>query len=779
MAASDGPTWRFAGCELDVAARELRRDGELVALEPRVFDLLCFLVDERQRAVDKDDIQTAVWRGVIVSETALTRAIMKARRAVGDSADRQAVIRTVHGHGYQFVAELEMPPLDADAGVSTPIRRSPWKLGVAALLVAAIALVAWQWPRPIESGPVRLVVLPVDNATGDTENDWARLALMVLVTDMLAADGRFSVAPATATWPLADSLTDVADETKYQRLRRVLGATHILESRLERSAGALRLAYELRLPDGNVRRDVRLGGEPPALARDMAAAVARDIAPTDAEIDGVYVVSEDPFINEAYSRALGLTLQGRCADALSLLEVVTASDDTLYQARYEWANCARILGRTQESQAAFEQLIAATDAGGPHPIRARALHGLGVLLQRSGQRAEAALRYAESLAEAKALNDWDQQGRVLNSMAYESRDRGDIDEARARIGAAIVAHSKAGAEVKPGQLYAALANFDMAEGKLDDAEAHLNQALKIFKTLGDRRNEAMMLNNHGYLRRLQGRADEAEPFHIESLAIRRDIGDTIGQGRILGMLSVLYLEQGRVDDALARAEEAYRIAEAGDDKLFMATALAQQADAYHDKGDLDTAFARYQGSAALFVELDDSSRAAQVALRLADIDADRGQLGAAVARAADIRQQTLAAGHFQPAIEALELEGDLARRGDRLAFAVSSYEQALKVIDGSNFVGRREPIMRKLVAVHLDREDLSAAEPLIGHLIDGDVNVESKLLQARFYRLDGDVALARARLNEAKALAGDAWEEANEELLRSLDAESADQPVRR
>src|SRR5210317_2589265 len=98
---------RFNDCEFDPARRELRRSGTPVPLEPKVFALLLYLIEQRHRAVDKDEIQDAVWTGTIVSEIALTRAIMKARRAVGDSADTQDVIRTVHGHGYQFVAVLQ------------------------------------------------------------------------------------------------------------------------------------------------------------------------------------------------------------------------------------------------------------------------------------------------------------------------------------------------------------------------------------------------------------------------------------------------------------------------------------------------------------------------------------------------------------------------------------------------------------------------------------------------------------------------------------------------
>jgi len=89
--------YAFLDCELVLSARELKRGGQVVALQPRVFDLISYLVRHRDRAVGKDELQEAVWSGVIVTETALTQAIRKARRAVGDE-----VIKTVHGHGYRF-----------------------------------------------------------------------------------------------------------------------------------------------------------------------------------------------------------------------------------------------------------------------------------------------------------------------------------------------------------------------------------------------------------------------------------------------------------------------------------------------------------------------------------------------------------------------------------------------------------------------------------------------------------------------------------------------------
>ena len=69
---------------LNPARRELKHRGEPVEIEPRAFDLLVYLVKNRDRAVDKGELQDAVWPRMIVTETALTRAVMKARKAVGE-----------------------------------------------------------------------------------------------------------------------------------------------------------------------------------------------------------------------------------------------------------------------------------------------------------------------------------------------------------------------------------------------------------------------------------------------------------------------------------------------------------------------------------------------------------------------------------------------------------------------------------------------------------------------------------------------------------------------
>jgi predicted ATPase/DNA-binding winged helix-turn-helix (wHTH) protein len=95
--------YRFGNFELNGAGRELRSAGESVHLEPQAFDLLCYLVEHRDRVVDKIELLDRVWGHTFLSEANLTTRIKEIRRALGDDGRRQHTIRNVRGRGYRFV----------------------------------------------------------------------------------------------------------------------------------------------------------------------------------------------------------------------------------------------------------------------------------------------------------------------------------------------------------------------------------------------------------------------------------------------------------------------------------------------------------------------------------------------------------------------------------------------------------------------------------------------------------------------------------------------------
>ena len=97
--------YQFGDFEIDTARFELRRAGAAVHMERQVFDVLAYLVAHRDRVVPKAELLDEVWKDRFVSDSAVASRIKVLRRAVGDDGTHQAVIRTVFGRGYQFVAE--------------------------------------------------------------------------------------------------------------------------------------------------------------------------------------------------------------------------------------------------------------------------------------------------------------------------------------------------------------------------------------------------------------------------------------------------------------------------------------------------------------------------------------------------------------------------------------------------------------------------------------------------------------------------------------------------
>lgn len=98
--------YRFDENELDTETLELTRSGEPVEVEPQVFEVLAHLIANRDRVVPKEELLDEVWGDRFVSESALTTRIKQARKAIGDDGQKQLAIKTFHGRGYRFVADV-------------------------------------------------------------------------------------------------------------------------------------------------------------------------------------------------------------------------------------------------------------------------------------------------------------------------------------------------------------------------------------------------------------------------------------------------------------------------------------------------------------------------------------------------------------------------------------------------------------------------------------------------------------------------------------------------
>jgi DNA-binding winged helix-turn-helix (wHTH) protein len=117
-------TFRFGPFSLDSRTRQLVRDGTDVALSPKAFQLLLLLVENRPRAMSRDELQQQLWPSTFVLETNLAGLIAEVRRALRDSAEHPTFVRTMHRFGYRFIADVD----DADAPTPREAAMKFWLL---------------------------------------------------------------------------------------------------------------------------------------------------------------------------------------------------------------------------------------------------------------------------------------------------------------------------------------------------------------------------------------------------------------------------------------------------------------------------------------------------------------------------------------------------------------------------------------------------------------------------------------------------------------------------
>jgi len=784
--------FKFGAYVLNPVQRELKHAGEIVDIEPRAFELLIFLVQNRDRAVSKDELQDVIWPGMIVTETALTRAVMKARKAVGDDAVRQEMIKTLHGHGYRFVAQVRSEqapavPVDAEPAPGTdkgtPGKPAAEKSNLRVMAIFAIALfiaagLSWVLlrPQPIADGEMRIAILPLEDKTGSQDLAWTRFGLMGYVNELIGNDGSMQVVPAGSIMELTGNfvwtgrLEDPENQQMLAKLKHVFAATHVLAMTLESEKGALRMYYDLQVPDGGLKRGTIVGDGATDLAEGVVQAVYGTVLHRSHLGGKATLVSKDSFNNEAFARGMDFSLQGRCADAVQFFRVIVDQEPSLFEPRYELAGCLRILGRQDEAEALLTTLLEEQRALGASEHLAETLMTLGILYNRTGRPDEAEAAYAEALAVSQETGAHALGARILQNQAILFKNRSEFDEAARLLDLALLEYQDAGLEILPGEFYSGRANLSMARGELVEADLELQKALDAFRQIGDRRGEAKMLNNTGFLRRLQGRLEDAEAYHLRSLEIRREIGDRVGEGRIQGLLSVVYTEMGRFEDAKKSATAAMEIARESRDRLFEATSLAQLADAELALGEPGAARQHYLDGRHIFDEIQDHLRVLQSDLKIARLDMTENQWAQAERLTLQVLEDARGQALMQPEVEALELLGDLESARGESAAAIAQYLAAIDRLQETSWASKENELAVKLADAYMDISDLDSAAPLIGALAGGEENVQSLKARARFRFLRGEAGKAAELMTRAKTLAGEAWADENEAVLTQYTA---------
>ena len=209
----------FEEYAFDTDRCELFRGADVVCLAPQVFDLLHHLIRNRARVVSKEELVEAVWNGRVVSEAALTTRLNVARRVIGDSGDKQRLIKTLPRRGFRFVGPVQEegsagaqvnsePPVFTEPGLTLPDKPS-------------------------------IAVLPFANLSSDLEQEYFSDGITEDIITELSRFSELLVIARNSSFRYKGQCIDV------RQVARELGARYLLEGSVRRAGERIRISAQL------------------------------------------------------------------------------------------------------------------------------------------------------------------------------------------------------------------------------------------------------------------------------------------------------------------------------------------------------------------------------------------------------------------------------------------------------------------------------------------------------------------------------------------------------
>jgi len=213
----------FEDYTLDIDRRELSRGSKRVEIEPQVFDLLVYLVQNRDHVVSKNDLVEAVWNGRIVSDSALSSRVTAVRHAIGDDGEQQRLIRTVARKGFRFVGTVTA---SGDGG--------PARIGPSVASAEPMAALT-----PALPDKPSIAVLPFQNIGGDAEQEYFADGIVEEIITGLSRVRWLFVIARNSSFTYKGRAVDV------RQIGRELGVRYVLEGSVRKSANQVRIAGKL------------------------------------------------------------------------------------------------------------------------------------------------------------------------------------------------------------------------------------------------------------------------------------------------------------------------------------------------------------------------------------------------------------------------------------------------------------------------------------------------------------------------------------------------------
>ncbi len=248
---------RFGVFEVDLRAGELRRQGRKVKIQEKPFQVLAALLELPGEVVTREELRQRLWPSDVFLDfdNSLNAAITKLREALGDSADNPRFVETLPRHGYRFLGSVQgdkptsstretleektSPPIPPFA--FSPVMRLAWGLVTILIMIAFFVWPSANSPKPSSIDRIMLAVLPLDNMSGKTEDEYFSTGL---TEEMITYLGRLDpeqlgVIGHTSTKPYKNSQKSVA------QIGEELSVDYILEGSVRREDDQVRVTGQL------------------------------------------------------------------------------------------------------------------------------------------------------------------------------------------------------------------------------------------------------------------------------------------------------------------------------------------------------------------------------------------------------------------------------------------------------------------------------------------------------------------------------------------------------
>lgn len=326
----------FGPYELDLRSGELTKFGHKLRLQEQPFQILALLIERPGEIITREELQKKLWADdtFVDFEHGLNNAIKRLRETLCDSAEKPRYIETIPRRGYRFIATLETPELAAvqpaaapatHAGVARPARKPVAMLVLLFLIVLATVGIG---DSALHPGVRAIAVLPLDNLSGDPNQDYFAAGLTDALTTELARVGSLSVVSRTSAVKYkGKAMADIVHD---------LNVDAVIEGSVVRSGNRIRITPRLidarrdrQLWAENYDRDL---GDSLKLQTEIAVAVARRVRAGLSPRTEDRLASRpkiDPKAYDLYLRAvphLGLANQQDNDAAIELLEEAVAAD---------------------------------------------------------------------------------------------------------------------------------------------------------------------------------------------------------------------------------------------------------------------------------------------------------------------------------------------------------------------------------------------------------------------------------------------------------------------